>query len=117
MMIGNYPPGTDLGEFYRPEGESDYGNEPPGGIINSVKIQPAFGLWFIFLSVCSCLASTRHYYIAAEDVTWNYAPSGHNLLSGTPIPQPRALKMQWGRAGLSSTRMTRSRLGNPNPTG
>jgi FtsP/CotA-like multicopper oxidase with cupredoxin domain len=63
-----------------------------------VKIQRAFGLWFIFLSVCSCLASTRHYYIAAEDVTWNYAPSGHNLLSGTPIPQPWALKMQWEKS-------------------
>ena len=31
-----------------------------------------------------CLASIRHYYIAAEDVTWNYAPSGHNLLSQCP---------------------------------
>ena len=56
------------------------------------------GLWLIFSSVCSCLAATRHYYIAAEDVTWNYAPSGHNLLNGTPIPQPWALKVQWPKS-------------------
>jgi len=42
-----------------------------------------------------CLAATRHYYIAAEDVTWNYAPSGHNLLNGATIRQPWALKLQW----------------------
>ena len=56
--------------------------------------------WLIFFcfSVCSSLAATRHYYIAAEDVTWNYAPSGHNLLNGTPIPQPWALKVQWAKS-------------------
>lgn len=40
-------------------------------------------------------AKTRHYYIAAEDVTWNYAPSGHNLLNGNVVPQPWSLKLQW----------------------
>jgi hypothetical protein len=69
-------------------------------MMNSVRIQRAFGLglWFIFLSVCSCLAATRHYYIAAEDVTWNYAPSGRNLLNGSPIPQPWALKVQFAKS-------------------
>jgi hypothetical protein len=42
----------------------------------------------------TCLAATRHYYIAAEDVTWNYAPSGRNLLNATPIRQPW-LQLQW----------------------
>jgi hypothetical protein len=67
--------------------------------MNVVRIQRAFGLglWFILLSVCSCSAATRRYYIAAEDVIWNYAPSGHNLLNGTPIPQPWAMKVQWAK--------------------
>lgn len=45
--------------------------------------------------VPSSLAATRHYYIAAEDVAWNYAPSGHNLLNGAIIRQPWSLKLQW----------------------
>lgn len=48
----------------------------------------------LFLAT-SCLAATRHYYIAAEDVPWNYAPSGIDLLSATPIRQPWSLKLQW----------------------
>ncbi len=42
-----------------------------------------------------CLAATRHYYIAAEDVTWNYAPSGQDLLMGTPLPVPWRNKTSW----------------------
>ncbi len=60
----------------------------------SVKIQRAFVLWFVLFSVSSCLAATRHYYIAAEDVPWNYAPSGHDLLTATPIRKPW-LQLQW----------------------
>ena len=62
--------------------------------MNSVKIQRTFVLCFVFLSVSSCMAATRHYYIAAEDVTWNYAPSGHDLLTATPIRKPW-LQLQW----------------------
>jgi FtsP/CotA-like multicopper oxidase with cupredoxin domain len=57
-------------------------------------MQRALVLWFAFFSASSCLAATRHYYIAAEDVTWNYAPSGHDLLTATPIRQSW-LKLQW----------------------
>lgn len=42
-----------------------------------------------------CLAATRHYYIAAEDVQWNFAPSGMDLLSATPIKQPWVRKLEW----------------------
>ncbi len=49
-------------------------------------------------SISSSLAATRHYYIAAEDVTWNYAPSGSNLLTGNPIPQPWMQKLQWAKS-------------------
>ena len=57
-------------------------------------MQRVLVLWFVFFSASSCLAATRHYYIAAEDATWNYAPSGHDLLTATPIRQPW-LKLQW----------------------
>ncbi len=62
-----------------------------------VKTMRALVFWGVILSVLisTSQAATRHYFIAAEDVTWNYAPSGHNLLSGTPIPQVLALKLQW----------------------
>jgi len=59
-----------------------------------VKISRLFVLWFVFFSFASCLAATPHYYIAAEDVTWNYAPSGHDLLTATPIRKPW-LQLQW----------------------
>jgi manganese oxidase len=52
----------------------------------------------MLLCTSSALAATRHYYIAAEDVTWNYAPSGRNLLNGSPIPQPLGLKLQWPKS-------------------
>jgi hypothetical protein len=60
-----------------------------------VRIPRAAGLCVVFFCVSSCLAATRHYYIAAEDVTWNYAPSGHNMMNGSPLPQPWVLKPQW----------------------
>ena len=67
--------------------------------MNSVRVQRALGLGvgFVMLCVSSCLATTRHYYIAAEDVTWNYAPSGFNLLNGNPIPLPWRDKVQWAK--------------------
>jgi hypothetical protein len=46
-------------------------------------------------SVSTCFAVTRHYYIAAEDVTWDYAPSGMNLLNALPIRQPWSSHLQW----------------------
>jgi FtsP/CotA-like multicopper oxidase with cupredoxin domain len=56
------------------------------------------GLWLILLTASSCLAVTRHYYIAAEDVSWNYAPSGRNLLNGNPVPQPWSQKLEWPKS-------------------
>jgi hypothetical protein len=50
------------------------------------------------LSVSPCFAATRHYYIAAEDVTWNYAPSGMDLLTGAAVRQPWSLKLQWPKS-------------------
>lgn len=44
-----------------------------------------------------CAATTRHYYIAAEDVTWDYAPSGRDLLYGRPVPQPWSQRTKWAK--------------------
>jgi hypothetical protein len=40
-------------------------------------------------------AATRHYYIAAEDVTWDFAPSGRDLIHGGTIPRPWTLQTRW----------------------
>jgi FtsP/CotA-like multicopper oxidase with cupredoxin domain len=39
--------------------------------------------------------TTRHYYLAAEEVVWNYAPSRQNLLHGGPIPDPWRKHTLW----------------------
>jgi manganese oxidase len=64
------------------------------GIMTSVRILRAALFALVSLSA-SCFAATRHYYIAAEDVTWDYAPSGHNLLDGQSLPQPWMQKHEW----------------------
>src|SRR5215472_147866 len=38
---------------------------------------------------------TREYYIAAEQVEWDYAPSGLELMHGTEIPYPWGLYRRW----------------------
>jgi hypothetical protein len=50
---------------------------------------------FLICSASACVAATRHYYIAAEDVPWNYAPSGMNLLRALPVPRPWNAKLEW----------------------
>jgi len=40
----------------------------------------------------------RTYYIAAEDVTWDYAPSGHDLIDGKPIPLPWRDRTIWSKS-------------------
>ncbi len=63
----------------------------------SVKTVLGWVLCSVFLFVSPLMAVTRHYYIAAEDVEWNYAPSGINLLNATPIRQPWSLKLKWAK--------------------
>ena len=63
-----------------------------------VKITTLVFIMLVFLSALSCFAATRHYYIAAEDVAWDYAPSGHDLLMGSPIRQPWSLKARWPKS-------------------
>ncbi|MBS1852896.1 MAG: multicopper oxidase domain-containing protein [Acidobacteria bacterium] len=43
-------------------------------------------------------AATRHYYIAAENVVWDYAPSGMDLTHGGPIPLPWVTQTSWNKS-------------------
>ncbi len=63
-----------------------------------MKIRAAGVLLCSLILCASCLARTRHYYIAAEDVTWNFAPSGMDLLTATPIRRPWQFHLQWPKA-------------------
>lgn len=40
-------------------------------------------------------AATRTYYIAAEPVVWNYAPTGRNVIAGKTLPPLAATQMGW----------------------
>lgn len=40
-------------------------------------------------------AATRHYYIQAEDVNWDFAPSNQNLIHCIPGPAPCAIPEPW----------------------
>jgi manganese oxidase len=60
-----------------------------------VKNQSGFVLLLILLSASCSIAATRHYYIAAEDVTWDYAPSGMDLIDGARVPAPWSERTKW----------------------
>ena len=40
-------------------------------------------------------AATRTYYIAADEVVWNYAPTGKDVISGKPLPPLAPLQLGW----------------------
>jgi FtsP/CotA-like multicopper oxidase with cupredoxin domain len=44
-----------------------------------------------------CDAKVRHYYIAAEDVVWDYAPSGRDLVHGRTLPEPYRTQTRWNK--------------------
>jgi FtsP/CotA-like multicopper oxidase with cupredoxin domain len=54
--------------------------------------------WFllsVILAIQHSAAATRHYFIAAEDVSWDYAPSKRDLIHGAHIPMPWEQQTQW----------------------
>jgi manganese oxidase len=60
-----------------------------------------FALTLVMLAVCGPLcfgAKTRNYYIAAEDVAWDYAPSGHDMVHGRALPQPWRQQTRWSKS-------------------
>src|SRR5215472_3715801 len=40
-------------------------------------------------------AATRTYYIAADEVVWNYAPSGTDMITGKPLPPLQPKQLGW----------------------
>lgn len=60
-----------------------------------MSILRATALCLLISLASACFATTRHYYIAAEDVPWSYAPSGMNLLRALPVPRPWNAKLEW----------------------
>jgi manganese oxidase len=60
-----------------------------------MKTRIAFLMLLGLVTAPVCVGATRHYYIAAEDVTWDYAPGGQNILLGRQIPIPWASQTQW----------------------
>jgi hypothetical protein len=61
-------------------------------IVNAPRI---FLACLLLFSVPLCHAKVRKYYIAAEDVTWDFAPSGQNLLTGAPLILPWRSNTRW----------------------
>jgi manganese oxidase len=62
-----------------------------------MKTRFALSLWLALVTAPICVAATRHYYIAAEDVTWDYAPGGQDVLHGRQLPMPWIAKTQWAK--------------------
>jgi hypothetical protein len=52
-------------------------------------------LAIVFLATAPGMAATRHYYLAAEDLTWDYAPSGRDLIHGGVLPRLWASQTRW----------------------
>jgi len=53
---------------------------------SSPETHPVFVL--VFPLVTTAYSDTaRHYFIQAQDVVWDFAPSGQNLVRGGPIPR------------------------------
>ena len=81
-----------------------------------MRTVPWWSLAILLLFLASpALAVTRHYYIAAEDVTWDYAPSGLNLVEGRPIPQPWAKQTKWQKVRYIEYTDATFRVRKPQP--
>ena len=53
------------------------------------------GMLLLHLSQIAGAQTTRNYYIAAEEVLWDFAPTGLNLVHGGPIPSPWTAFTKW----------------------
>jgi FtsP/CotA-like multicopper oxidase with cupredoxin domain len=66
-------------------------------LIGLLKTLAALLLLLALATAPTAGAATRHYYIAAEDVIWDYAPGGQDVLHGRQIPLPWAGRTQWNK--------------------
>jgi hypothetical protein len=60
-----------------------------------MRVSVFLAAFFVLAFVTSSQAKIRHYYIAAEDCTWDFAPNHWNLIEGSPIPMPWAKQTKW----------------------
>ena len=67
----------------------------PRGAVTASGTAGAVVLLLLALAAPS-RAATREYFIAAEEVVWDFAPSGQNLVHGGSIPKPYRTK--WKKA-------------------
>jgi len=64
--------------------------------IRTTLIQAALaGLLALAIQPAAHAETTRHYYLAAEAVEWDFAPTGMNLVHGGPIPEPWNGHTRW----------------------
>ncbi len=59
-----------------------------------------FALSTVALAAKQCAPAqptTRHYYIQAEQVQWDFAPSGQDLTHGGPVPGPWTSYTKWNK--------------------
>jgi manganese oxidase len=49
----------------------------------------------VLLAPVGSAQTTRHYYVAAEELLWDFAPSGADLVHGGAIPAPWATNTKW----------------------
>src|SRR5439155_25212121 len=70
----------------------------PAGLTTSALRGTRGGLTALLLLALAApsRAATREYFIAAEEVVWDFAPSGRNLVHGGSIPKPYRTK--WKKA-------------------
>src|SRR5262249_32520380 len=55
-----------------------------------MRQHPPLKILLLLLALCvpaQSFAKARHYYIAADDVSWDYAPSGRDLTHGSALPR------------------------------
>jgi FtsP/CotA-like multicopper oxidase with cupredoxin domain len=57
----------------------------------------AFGLFAVTRDAAADAVQTRHYYIAADEVAWDYAPSGLNQITGEPFGEEENVFVAGGR--------------------
>ncbi|MFB3817561.1 MAG: multicopper oxidase domain-containing protein [Candidatus Methylomirabilales bacterium] len=50
---------------------------------------------FVFGGAPAEAGATRHYYLAAEESFWDFAPTGRDLVSGGPVPMPWRDHTRW----------------------
>ncbi len=49
----------------------------------------------LVVSATAAQAAVRTYYIAADEVLWNFAPSGRDLVAGEALPPRKPLQLGW----------------------